>query len=37
MTAVQPAATTRRAKPATLGVIPGTSAMTITAGPVPAR
>jgi hypothetical protein len=37
MSAVHPAATTRRAKSATPGVMPGISEMTITAGPLPAR
>ena len=36
-TAVQPRAATRRPKSATLGVMPGISAMTTTAGPVPVR
>ncbi len=36
-TAVKPSAATLRANPATLGVIPGTSAMTTTAGPRPSR
>ena len=37
MIAVQPAATTLRANSATRGVMPGISAMTMTAGPLPAR
>ncbi|SHZ99824.1 Uncharacterised protein [Mycobacteroides abscessus subsp. abscessus] len=37
MTAVQPISATLRAKSATLGLIPGISAMTITAGPLPFR
>ncbi|SKT57377.1 Uncharacterised protein [Mycobacteroides abscessus subsp. abscessus] len=37
MTAVQPISATFRAKSATLGLIPGISAMTITAGPLPFR
>ena len=36
-TAVHPSSWTRSAKATTSGVIPGTSAMTITAGPVPRR
>ena len=36
-TTVQPSSRTRRANPATAGVIPGNSAMTTTAGPVPER
>ncbi|SKV62567.1 Uncharacterised protein [Mycobacteroides abscessus subsp. massiliense] len=35
MTAVQPMSATLRAKLATFGVIPGISAITITAGPLP--
>ena len=34
---VQPSSRTRRARPATSGVMPGISAMTITAGPSPLR
>ena len=34
---MQPMSATRREKAATLGVIPGISAITITAGPVPTR
>ena len=37
MTAVHPAAATRRPNCATSGVMPGISLMTITAGPVPIR
>ena len=37
ITAVHPMSATRRAKAATLGVMPGTSAITMTAGPVPLR
>ncbi len=37
ITAVQPMSTTRRAKLATFGVVPGSSAITTTAGPAPAR
>ncbi len=36
-TAVHPSSATRSANATTSGVIPGTSAMTITAGPVPRR
>ena len=36
-TAVHPAAATRRPNPATRGVMPGISLMTITAGPEPMR
>lgn len=36
-TAVQPIAATRSANSSTFGVMPGTSAITITAGPVPRR
>ena len=36
-TAVQPIATTRSAKSMTFGVMPGISAITITAGPGPCR
>ena len=36
-TTVQPRSTTRRAKSATAGVMPGISAMTMTAGPSPLR
>ncbi len=36
-TAVQPMSTTRSANSTTLGVMPGISAMTTTAGPVPRR
>lgn len=36
-TAVHPMAATLRPKPATFGVIPGISAITITAGPEPTR
>ena len=37
MTAVRPASATVPAKPATAGVMPGNSEMTITAGPDPVR
>ena len=37
MTAVQPMPATMRANRATLGVIPGISLITMTAGPVPSR
>ena len=36
-TAVQPSSTTRSAKPTTIGDMPGSSVITITAGPVPLR
>ncbi len=36
-TALKPASTTRSAKSSTLGVIPGISAITMTAGPEPRR
>ncbi len=37
MATVQPRSTTRRAKPATAGVMPGISEITTTAGPSPLR
>src|SRR5688500_2166339 len=37
ITAVHPIAATRRAKPATCGVMPGISEIAVAAGPVPSR